>query len=76
MRYINDSPSGIWGYLLEFFDSVGITIALIFGSVSEEFYSCIYKDGKMVGDFDGCSTRQQAQTEAIKKASEIFNNKG
>ena len=65
---------GIWGFLLEFFDSVGIIISIDFTLVTVIFDRSSENNNDWkevyVGEYN---LRQQAQTEATTKANEIFN---
>ena len=63
-----------WGVYLEFFDSVGYCISEYTFSEDKSF-SCDVEDFK-TKEFIDCGTfetRKEAQTEAIKKANELFN---
>lgn len=64
--------------IIEFFDNVGIIIN-VGGVLQNGIYSFsfdIQENNTLNGiDEDGLSTRQEATTEAIKKANEIYNNR-
>ncbi len=72
-QYLHDSMQ--WGVYVDFFDSVNYNIGLIphwlNNNTVDKWYfdlnDCIYKDY--------ANTRQEARTEAIKKANEIYNSK-
>ena len=73
VTYCHQDIVGIWGYLLEFFDSVGLEV-FIHGDLSILIYN-----NNLDSDQKGWEThlsnkksRQQAQQEAIKKAFEIL----
>ena len=57
--------------IIEWFDSVGIYISSYGFEFTKEFYSEITSDNFSVIK----PTRQEALTEAIKKANEIYNSK-
>ena len=57
--------------IIEWFDSVGIIITSDYFELNKGFYSEVFNS-----DFAIIKpTRQEALTEAIKKANEIYNNK-
>jgi hypothetical protein len=64
-----------WGVYLEFFDSVGIEISLGLLHWSGKYSWSIYDRNINVFFSRQFDTRQEAQTEAIKKAFEILNSK-
>jgi len=61
-----------WGVYLEFFDSVGIQIDI---DIYLESFKCFLhtKEKTDANGYRHFDTRQQAQTEAITKANELFN---
>ena len=76
--------TGIWGYLLEFFDSVGIIVDIqpVMNYNSETYTSVnnfiinITKFNELnEAEIPHEETRPEAQQEAIKKAFEILENK-
>ena len=58
-------------YLIEWFDSVGIIITSDYFELNKGYYSEILDSNFAIVK----PTRQEALTEAIKKANEIYNNK-
>lgn len=63
-----------WGVYLEFFDSIGDFYISI--QVTSDNYFSVYIDksgSHIMSEYMIYPGRQQAQTEAIKKAKEIFN---
>jgi len=77
--------SGIWGYLLEFFDSVGMIITIHSHSKESTFGWLVstvngnWFKHQLIGDIqhmDFCKTRREAQQDAFKKAFEIYEQKG
>lgn len=64
-----------WGVYLEWFDSVGLSIETKFHFGTWDSY--ISKDKgythKLIANQLSCTTRQEAQIEAINKANEIYN---
>ena len=58
-------------YLIEWFDSVGIIITSDYFELNKGFYSEILDSNFAIVK----PTRQEALTEAIKKANEIYNSK-
>jgi hypothetical protein len=65
-------PSMQWGVYLEFFDSVGIVIEIEADRYQNSIMGWKYY---ISGSSVFYNTRQEAQTEAIKKAFEILNSK-
>ena len=57
--------------IIEWFDSVGIYITSDYFELNKGFYSEILNENFAIVK----PTRQEALTEAIKKANEIYNNK-
>ena len=58
-------------YYVDFFDSVGIYITSDYFELNKGFYSEILNENFAIVK----PTRQEALTEAIKKANEIYNSK-
>ena len=67
-------PSMKWGVYVDWFDSVGMSVN-VHGVVMYSF-KVIWglSNGKRFNPFIAFNTRHEARTEAIKKASELFNN--
>ena len=69
-----------WGVYLEFFDSVGIVISVSDYIVKDVHINWTFNVAMFNNDvcrqrpYGHPDSRQQAQTESIKKANEIFNN--
>ncbi len=64
-----------WGVLVDFYDSVGIHINIIYECSEEDCY--YYFDGVFVDKYDigenEYSTRQEARKQALIKAESIYN---
>ena len=76
-RYYSFNPSMQYGVYVDFFDSVGVIIGenSTFGYAGRQIfrlYVGINRHQSKVNPHP--STRQEARTEAIKKANEIYNN--
>jgi hypothetical protein len=75
-EFYNLHPSMRWGVYQDFFDSVGIAV-----NANRNYSKCLPKSYGYYGSINCKSvtntlkSREQARTEAIKKANEIFNNK-
>ena len=67
--------------IIEWFDSVGIYIMPEICSIKGIFTATIFhekyrtKTGRTISVIENFNSRQEALTEAIKKANEIYNNK-
>ena len=71
INYNNVKETLLNALIIEWFDSVGIYISSYGFEFTKEFYSEITSDNFSVIK----PTRQEALTEAIKKANEIYNEK-
>lgn len=73
IEHFNQLPPAFqWGVYLEFFDSVGIVIEIEADRYQNSIMGWKYY---ISGSSVFYNTRQEAQTEAIKKAFEILNSK-
>ena len=61
--------------IIEWFDSVGIYVNSSGLTLSKTFISDVSVDDNCEYNYDGFRIRQEALTEAIKKANEIYNSK-
>ena len=70
-----------YALIIEWFDSVGIYIMPEICSIKGIFTATIFhekyrtKTGRTISVIENFNSRQEALTEAIKKANEIYNNK-
>jgi len=73
--FMGKHPSMKWGVLVDFYDSVGIHINIIYECSEEDCY--YYFDGVFVDKYDigenEYSTRQEARKQALIKAEQIYN---
>ena len=61
--------------IIEWFDSIGIYVNSSGLTLSKTFISDVSVDNNCEYNYDGFRTRQEALTEAIKKANDIYNSK-
>jgi hypothetical protein len=61
-----------WGVYLEFFDSVGICVEVVYATHPEMLLWVFRIDKEILIDYPCCNSRQEAQQEAIKKAFELL----
>ena len=71
INYNNVKETLLNALIIEWFDSVGIIITSDYFELNKGFYSEILESNFEIIK----PTRQEALTEAIKKANEIYNNK-
>ena len=71
INYNNVKETLLNALIIEWFDSVGIYITSDYFELNKGFYSEILNENFEIVK----PTRQEALTEAIKKANEIYNNK-
>ena len=69
--YYQSKPTILNALIIEWFDSVGIYITSDYFELNKGFYSEILNENFAIVK----PTRQEALTEAIKKANEIYNEK-
>ena len=71
INYNNVKETLLNALIIEWFDSVGIYVTSDYFELNKGFYSEILNENFEIVK----PTRQEALTEAIKKANEIYNNK-
>ena len=72
IQFNHQDITGLWGYLLEFFDSVGLSIATDYVAKQYCFFITFMNTDKDNLRYYNFKTRQEAQTEATKKALELI----
>ena len=68
-KHLTDSMQ--WGVIVDFFDSVGITIQIAFFDSDFNIFDVFINDILTSKEH---KSRQEARTKAIEKANEIYNN--